>query len=660
MKNSLTFKQKMMLVLFLAVLGFAVVTTLAISGLTDMSKALSKADSVARGIGEASQIQLTLLKIADNSRNLQLNGVENFLKDMDQQLAEHRSALAAQLPSLQGSALAEDIVWMESASEDFRKNFHRFAELKTTLGFNENEGLQKTLIDYGDTVKKEIWFGSFSEQILKLQVDSSAYLADGDPEQAKQIDNYLGDLKKQLEEKNMGGLETKGGTTFVELLNQYGALLKTVVEPRTELHTVEATINQLMEDIKARSTVMKDNGTLLLEKSGAAAAQAKRAALMQMSVGAVATGLLLCLVLIWISRDFLGSLKKVIGVVDQVADGDLHITLEAGRKDEIGRLLFSLGNMVDKLKQVCAALDALAMGDLTFALDIEDGKKDELRRALLKVRDDLSAMVSQQLVSGQQISSGSVNVSDFSQSLSQGATESAASLEEISSSLNEMSGQTKFNAENASQVNTLSSEAKKAADEGNSQMERMVAAMAEINTAGQSINKIIKVIDEIAFQTNLLALNAAVEAARAGQHGKGFAVVAEEVRNLAARSAKAASETSELIAGTVEKTQNGVEIAHQTAKSLEKIYGGVSKVSDLAEEIASASTEQASGIGQINQGLGQIDRVIQQNTATAEESASAAEELSSQAAELLSMLKRFKLNELNNQLGYKPQQKQLA
>ena len=193
-----------------------------------------------------------------------------------------------------------------------------------------------------------------------------------------------------------------------------------------------------------------------------------------------------------------------------------------------------------------------------------------------------------------------------------------------------MASQTSISAENANQANQLASDASKAAENGGKQMTNMVNAKKEIN-------------DEIAFQTNLLALNAAVEAARAGQHGKGFAVVAEEVRNLAARNAKAASETAELIEGSVEKTQNGTQIAEQTSTALGEIVGSISKVSDLVEEIAAASNEQATGITQINQGLTQIDQAVQQNTATAEESAAAAEELNGQATQMQQMLSRFQL-----------------
>ena len=338
----------------------------------------------------------------------------------------------------------------------------------------------------------------------------------------------------------------------------------------------------------------------------------------------VAAVLLSIAAVYFLGRSITRPMRKTVEMIDELEKGHVTGRLNMSQSDEIGKMAQTMDRFADSLQaEVIDALQKLAAGDLNFNILPRDGQ-DAIRGALNKLETDLNGIMGAIQSAGQQISAGSVSVSDFSQSLSQGATESAASLEEISSSLNEMSGQTRQNAENASQVNLLSSEAKKAAEEGNVRMERMVSAMTEISEAGQSINKIIKVIDEIAFQTNLLALNAAVEAARAGQHGKGFAVVAEEVRNLAARSAKAASE-------------------NQTAESLAEIFSSVSKVSDLAEEIAAASNEQAEGIGQINQGLGQIDQVIQQNTATAEESAAAAEELSSQAAELLNMLKRFQL-----------------
>jgi methyl-accepting chemotaxis protein len=247
-------------------------------------------------------------------------------------------------------------------------------------------------------------------------------------------------------------------------------------------------------------------------------------------------------------------------------------------------------------------------------------------------------------MAAEQISGGADQISDTSQQLSQAATEQASSLEEITSSMTEMGSRTKHNADNAVQVNQLTDQARQVAEKGNSQMRDMVDAMGDINSSAQDISKIIKVIDEIAFQTNLLALNAAVEAARAGQHGKGFAVVAEEVRNLAARSAKAASETATLIEGSVAKAGNGSRIAEDTAGALDEIVTSISKVSDLVGEISASSDEQAQGISQISIGLSQIDEVTQQNTSNAVECAATSEELAAQANDLREMLARFTLS----------------
>ncbi|MCK4501763.1 MAG: hypothetical protein KAU22_01935, partial [Desulfuromonadales bacterium] len=295
--------------------------------------------------------------------------------------------------------------------------------------------------------------------------------------------------------------------------------------------------------------------------------------------------------------------------------------------DEITELGSVLVGMAKSLQGRSDLAEAIARGDLTQDVSVAS-PKDQLGNALKGMLDNLREMVGGIQIAGEQIATGSGQVADASQELSQGATESAASLEEVTASMNQMAGQARNSAENASTANQLSSESQNAAETGDKQMAELVLAMEEINRAGQNISKIIKVIDEIAFQTNLLALNAAVEAARAGQHGKGFAVVAEEVRNLAARSAKAAEETAELIEGSVALTDRGAQMAQQTAAGLKDIMDGTTKVSDLLEEIAAASNEQAQGISEVTTGLAQIDQVTQQNTASAEESAAASEELS--------------------------------
>ncbi|MBF0291758.1 MAG: bacteriohemerythrin [Nitrospinae bacterium] len=238
-----------------------------------------------------------------------------------------------------------------------------------------------------------------------------------------------------------------------------------------------------------------------------------------------------------------------------------------------------------------------------------------------------------------QISSASGEISASSQTLAEGATEQAASIEETSAAMQDITHRTKQNADNAGNASSIVGKARNEAEQGAKAMNEMIEAMRAINQSSLEISKIIKVIEEIAFQTNLLALNAAVEAARAGEHGKGFAVVAEEVRNLAQRSATAAKDTAARIGDAVKKAQAGGEIAGRAEKTLMSIVESVKKVNEIVSGIADASNKQAQGVEQVNGSVSQMDKVTQHNAAVAEEIAAASEELNAQAESLNDVVK---------------------
>lgn len=348
----------------------------------------------------------------------------------------------------------------------------------------------------------------------------------------------------------------------------------------------------------------------------------------------------------FISRSISHPVIQLMNAADQLALGDVNVDIHGDRKDEIGRLMQSFGKMIANIREQALAVEKIANGDLTVEVKVRS-ENDLLGRKLSEMIEKNNEVLSNINSASEQVASASKQVAAASQALSQGSTEQASSIEEITSSIEEIATQTQENAENANQANELATIAKNRAAEGKQQMKDMLSAMTEINESSNNISKIIKVIDDIAFQTNILALNAAVEAARAGQHGKGFAVVAEEVRNLAARSADAAKETTAMIEESIKKVNDGTTIANFTATALNQIVEEVAKAADLVREIAIASNEQASGIAQISQAINQVSQVVQNNSTTSEESAAASEELSSQAELLKDLVNQFKLKRNN-------------
>jgi methyl-accepting chemotaxis protein/methyl-accepting chemotaxis protein-1 (serine sensor receptor) len=251
-----------------------------------------------------------------------------------------------------------------------------------------------------------------------------------------------------------------------------------------------------------------------------------------------------------------------------------------------------------------------------------------------RISRDLRISAGELLTGADQVAGAASQVTASSQSLAQGSSEQAASLQEISSSGEEISSMAQKNGENSRNAADQVTKSERRIVETNQSLSQMVVAMSEISTQSESISKIIRVIDEIAFQTNILALNAAVEAARAGEAGMGFAVVADEVRNLAQRSAQAARDTASLIEESVVKSKDGKTKVDQMASAIQFITEEAARAKTLVEEVNLGSQEQARGIEQVAKAILQMQRVTQQNAASAEESASAAMELNAHSGSL--------------------------
>ncbi len=367
--------------------------------------------------------------------------------------------------------------------------------------------------------------------------------------------------------------DAKNAAAQVQAANQY--YQNTTLPAENHLHAVN---EQLRENALSTMAALKKQGasdvTLVID------------AIVIISLVSIILGILIAWAL---SRSITRPLAEAVSISERVADGDLSLQVVARTRDETGRLIAAMAQMIEKWNQT--------IGEVRSAAD--------------------------------NLSSASEEVSATSQSLSQAASEQAASVEETSATLEEAAASIKQNAENARITDDIATGAAKEAQLGGQ-------AVADTVQAMKNIAEKIGIIDDIAYQTNMLALNAAIEAARAGEHGKGFAVVAAEVRKLAERSQVAAQEIGTL-------ASSSVKVAEQAGNALIALVPAIGKTSDLVQEINAASNEQATGIDQINVAVGQLNQVTQQNASASEELAATAEEMSGQAEQLQQLMAAFRL-----------------
>ncbi|WP_443114979.1 methyl-accepting chemotaxis protein [Herbaspirillum seropedicae] len=296
-------------------------------------------------------------------------------------------------------------------------------------------------------------------------------------------------------------------------------------------------------------------------------------------------------------------------------------------------------------RDVAAAADAIASGDLSTHIDISHAAQGSVVSAMHMMQGSLRKVVQTVRTSSESIATGSRQIATGNLDLSARTEQQASALEETASSMEELTSTVKHNASNAQNAKEMAATASTVAQEGGEVVAQVVDTMSAINESSRKMADIISVIDGIAFQTNILALNAAVEAARAGEQGRGFAVVATEVRNLAQRSAAAAKEIKTLIEDSVDKVTVGARLADQAGTTMSGIVENAGKVTSIIGEISAASTEQTAGIEQINQAIMQMDDVTQQNASLVEEAAAASRALQDQADALAQIVSIFNLGQ---------------
>ncbi|MBI3600300.1 MAG: methyl-accepting chemotaxis protein [Nitrospinae bacterium] len=336
-------------------------------------------------------------------------------------------------------------------------------------------------------------------------------------------------------------------------------------------------------------------------------------------------------------------------------------------------IFFMRLSVIKPIQETVKMAENIADGDLS-GHEIDIKTEDEigtLGKALNRMKNNLKDMISKVKESAGEVAVGSEDIFKLSDSASSGAEKQTSQITQVVTAVEEMSSTVAEVAKNSADAANSANKAKESAAAGSKVVQSSIEGMEriaksvegsaktieELGRSSNQIGEIVAVIDDIADQTNLLALNAAIEAARAGEQGRGFAVVADEVRKLAERTTKATKEIADMIKKIQKDTadavsamnewnrevKNGVELSNRAGESLKQIVGLVQNVTDMINQIATATEEQSAASEEITSNIEDIAKVSKDTAGGASRSSEASKNLRKLAENLQRLVEQFRL-----------------
>lgn len=628
MSLSISIKQKLILAVLIAVIGFVIQGVISFRVLATLETEEKHVDHAQTTKGVINKAQVEILTLSLHKGNLTPGNADEFNKHLAMLKKQQGDTLKGVTESADDAQLKELAGKLNQQFSVYMKELGEWLTFKQQFGLDNQSGVQGELLKAASKLGEEISGLSVMEKAYgRLRGAEKDFLLTGDPEKIKWVNAYLAEFKNILE-------ETGFTDSYLPLLDAYGKSFPAVADSYQRLTRAERDLEAQLPELKK---TVEQTAAFLDEQEipnvKAAAAEAVNQARITLAASAVVLALVLALLLTWIGSTVNKGLGDVIALMKQVAGGNLTRQLDGydQQSDELGALASAANQMVDNLKSLV-------------------GKADATSQELAGIAEELSQAT-------RVLADGNRQISEQAQHVASASEEMNATAEEVASTTAELH----HAAEKTSQAGTESAkimgrteEAIRDIDQAVNQATETVRSLAD---SASKIGIVVEVIDEIAEQTNLLALNAAIEAARAGEAGRGFAVVADEVRNLASKTVEATTQ----ITATVEQIQGqskgameamdrgqqvaarGSEMGHEALGSIAMISEQTQKASSRTAQIATAIEQMSATIREMSHNIERVAGEVGNNEGAATEIARTADHVAGKADELRALTSHFQL-----------------